>query len=781
VSAVKLVQVVALIKRRRTRTAAHKRAFSQHALRAGVGLLAALGLVMATLATASLPLYLYLTQSLPPAETLEALLDPQYGELLLPTRFVDRTGQQVLLSLEPPAGPRSFVAAADNYYLAAAFIASQDPGFGEVTGRDLLDLDRGPQGIAEHLVSKLLLTAEPEGWVKSLRARILAADVVAKYGYQQVLTWALNTASFGYWTFGVESATRLYFDKPAAQLSLAEAALLAAVGQAPALNPLDAPELAIEYQHLILASMHDQALISDDEYEAALAEPLEFSIGAVTLGSQTPEFMALALQQAEAILGAERLQLGGLTVVTTLDYDIQQAASDQLAGTASELVVLDTVSGQILALVGAASENKHPATNVLTPFIYLNIFAQGQAPASMVWDLPQTTTFSAADYQGPLTMRQALATGRLSPVEGWIEQVDENLADLFVALGFDNGRSQVSALNVAAAYSILANSGMLAGQADNDQIRPGAILFAGDANDRAILNLITPSTQVITSPELAFLVTDVLADASLWPSSAPAPSDLNRPLAIFQSGEDEEWHVGYSPQRTVAFWTEADATEPDQFFSQLLDSSHQNLPVKNWNFPPGLSSLTVCVPSGLLPDEDCLQTRRELFLFGNEPTETDSLYQRVAINKVSDKLATVFTPQEFIEARLYLNLPPEAKVWARRSDLELPPENYDPVSLLELQRGPLLIAQPASFSEVSGVVDIVGLLAEGTVAYDIQVGQGLFPTQWMLLTERKANSGVRLRAEWDTRGLDGAWAIQLQAWDEAGNLTRAYAIVTIVN
>ena len=779
--AAKIIQVVTLIKQRRSRSFTQKKGLSQRALPAGALLLGAVSLAAATLALAVLPAYFYLTQGLPPVERLELLLDPRAGELLLPTRFVDRSGQQVLVSLEPPGGPRIFVAATENPYLANAFVASQDPQFWETGGPNLFDLSGGPQGISEKLMARLLLAAEPEGWVKTLRARLLAADAIARYGHSQILNWALNTSSFGYWTFGVESAAQLYFAKTAANLSLAESALLVAVAQAPALNPIDAPELAIEYQRLVLAGMRTQGMIDDAEFSEAIAQPLAFSIGNAKPTTLAPEFTEVALDQLVAAWSLERVQLGGLTVVTSLDYALQQEVDGLFSSVNGDLVVLNPASGQILALTGEEARQPHPADSVRLPIIYLNVFALGKSPASLLWDLPKTAPFSAAEFEGPITMREALANSLISPIGEEVTRLSNDRAnELFSALGINGSARQASAIQLATAYGILANGGLLAGRSSNGYLQPSAILFVGNAQNRVVLNWATPEFQALSSPELAFLVTDVLADASLRTSSLESISQ-NRPLAIFQANELGQWGVGYSPQRAVVLWSETGAEEANQLLVSALEAAHRGLPVKNWDLPGGLLSAVVCVPSGLLPDEDCPRTRRELFLRGTEPMETDSLYQRVAINSITGKLATVFTPEEIVEERLFLIVPPEAAAWARAAGMEQPPEEYDQVSVFELQSGPLLIAQPTPFSEVSGVVDILGVLADGTVAFDIQVGQGLRPTAWIVLGKQEVSAQNNAQARWDTKGLSGVWAIQLQAWDEAGIVSRAYAIVTIEN
>lgn len=771
--AAKLVEVVTLIKRRRVRAAAQRRSVSQRVMRVAAGMLAVVSVSAAILALVALPAYVYLMQGLPSVETLESLMDPQTGALLQPTRFVDRSGQQLLWSLEPPGGLRAFVSPADNATLAAAFVASQEPLFWTGGGYSLLGLEGGPRGIAEKMVARLLLAAEPDGWMKTLRSRILAGEAIARYGRQQILNWAMNSTNFGHWTFGVEGAAQLYFGKPAGGVSLAEAALLAAVAQAPALNPVDAPALAIEYQRLVLESMRTQDLISDAELAAALAKPLDFSIGGSSPIRLASSLTELALDQLVAEWGEDRVRLGGLTVVTTLDYTLQQELETILGSRGANLAVLNPGSGQILALIGQARD-VHPINNARLPFTYLNIFALGKAPASLVWDLPDPARFLATGFQGPITMRQALSTARLSPIEAVTRQSGEARAnELFSAIGIVE--DEASAVQIATAYAMLSNGGIQAGRSSNGVLQPSAILFVGDAQDRVALNWTNPELQAIVSPELSYLVTDVLADASVRIRPVPETITARRPMAVFQSSE---WQIAFSAQRAVVLWNESGADEDAQL-SSILEAAHRGLPVKQWAAPAGLVSAIVCVPSGLLPDEDCPSTRREAFLRGTEPREMDSLFQRIAINVPSGTLATVFTPEEFVEERLFLVVPPEAEAWARAAGIERPPEEFDTISASEQQSGPLVIAQPAPFSVVNGLVDIIGVLAEEAVAVDIQVGKGLRPEKWLLLGEQKATGRAKAEAEWDTTGLSGLWAIQLQAWDEGGILRRAYVIVTI--
>ncbi|MEX1247529.1 MAG: transglycosylase domain-containing protein [Anaerolineales bacterium] len=765
----RLLKIVEIGERRKARRRAQRAAFGHRLLRLAAIALGVVSVAAALLAAAAFPFYAYVTHGLPPAARLEQLMDPNSGELLQPTRFYDRTGQQLLLSLEPQGSPRSFVVNG-NRDLLDAFLSSQDPDFWARPGNSLLDFDSGPIGLAEELVARLLLPDDADGWMKTLRARLLATEVEARYGRAQILTWALNSTYFGHWAFGIESASQLYFGKSSVSLSLAESALLAAVAEAPALNPIDAPELAIEYQRLVLSAMRDQRLITDKEFSSAFGEQLVFSSESSAPVSEASEFTDLALEQLEQELGLQRIQLGGMKVITTMDYSLQQEASALLAGGGLEAAVLDPMNGQILALVGAMTS--HPAERMLTPFAYLQLFAQGQAPASLLWT-----------RHGPTTLRAALAAAELLPAQDDVP-LSSRVAELFGITGAGSNESlgEWSVLNAAMAYGPLANRGLLVGREFDGSIRPTAVLFAGDAQDGVLLNWITPSLQVFTSPELAALVTDVLADGSVRPATAPAPAGLGRPFAFLQTLEQDSqaWQVGYSPQRVVVLWAQS-ADALGELLTGLFEAAHRGLLVKNWELPSGLTNVIVCVPSGQLPDDDCPQTRREWFLAGSEPTEFDSLYQRIAINTLNGNLATVFTPEEFIEERVFLMVPASARSWARAAGVELPPEDYDAVPYFAGQGSGVSILEPGPFTEVNGTVEITGLFGAGVITYDVQVGQGLRAEEWLMVAEGEVDAGNQVTVEWDTSGLSGLWSIQLQASDGEGNLVRAYSAVTITN
>ncbi|MCL5429164.1 MAG: transglycosylase domain-containing protein [Chloroflexi bacterium] len=750
-----------------------------------------LGVVAAVFAVAALPLYFSLIAGLPAVEQLAELLDPTNGELLQSTRIYDRNGENLILTLAPEGIERHFEAAANMPWLAKAYVVSHQPNFWQENPLNWDELTSPPNTIAEYLVTRLLLSSQPEGWVKNLRTSLMAAQALDRYGPEQILTWALNSTDFGHWTFGAESAAQLYFGKPASELTLAESALLAAVAQAPALNPIDAPELAIRFQRLVLTAMREQGLISEAEFTAAVSEQLVFSPVREPV-SRVPDFTDLAIQQLETELGHERVARGGLDVITTLDYALQQEVADLIPNPGkTSLVIVDSANGRLLASLGDVSSD-HKSENLLSPFSYLSAFAQGLSPSSLVWDVGEMndnhspgTVLSA--FHGPVTLRRALANQYVNIEMSLLEDagISRYTIDLMQALGLDifSARGMVfqssaalqeldlSVLEASKAYSVFSQNGL---GVNGPPSTPNTLLFAAGPNGSVEFDFTHVMWQSIISPDLVFLVNDILSDKTFFKTI-----NTTRQPAAFFSDPSQQWLVAYSPKRVVVSWTEKESKFDSTLWLSLFEAAHRGLPVKDWEIPAGLTSTIVCVPSGQLPDDDCPETRREWFLHGAEPTETDSLYQRIAINRLNGKLATVFTPEEFVEDRVYLMVPPEAEVWAKIAGIPLPPRDYDPVSIFVDEESGPAITEPAPFTSVEGIVEIIGSLGPDTAAYDVQVGQGLRPGEWLLIAEGETAPSSGELAEWNSDGLSGVWAMQLQTWDVEGGITRAYTIVTI--
>ncbi len=231
----------------------------------------------------------------------------------------------------------------------------------------------------------------------------------------------------------------------------------------------------------------------------------------------------------------------------------------------------------------------------------------------------------------------------------------------------------------------------------------------------------------------------------------------------------DAWVVGYTTSHVVVTWTGVHGEEivtprfPSVLWNALTQLASGDSPANGWTAPQGVSTITVCDPSGMLPTQDCPNLVSEVFLNGSEPIQADNLFREFAINRETGLLATVFTPPELIETRVYMLIPETARDWAVSAGLEIPPTSYDAIQSPPVN--PIAnISSPELFADVNGVVKIIGTASgEDFSYYRVQVGMGLNPQEWIQLgsdVTTPVENGIL--AEWDTKSLSGLYAIQLQ-------------------
>jgi Bacterial Ig domain len=199
--------------------------------------------------------------------------------------------------------------------------------------------------------------------------------------------------------------------------------------------------------------------------------------------------------------------------------------------------------------------------------------------------------------------------------------------------------------------------------------------------------------------------------------------------------------------------------------------------------PAGVSLVQVCNPSGLLVSSTCPSIVQEVFLSGNEPTQVDNLYQQVAINRETGLLATVFTPPEMVEEKLFLMVPQQAQAWAKEAGMEIPPDTYDSIVAPQPVSPDVQINDPHMFDHVAGTVSIDGSAGgDGFSYYRIQVGQGLNPQKWLQIGQDvKTPVTDGTLGTWDTSGLQGLYVVQLQVVRQDSHIDQAILQLTVDN
>ena len=823
----------------------------------------------------------------------EALL-PYFNDLangkIKPTTLYDRSHQHKIAVLENPN-------ARGNKYLelegiggkdelpesiVLAAISSTEPNFWQNPGISLESLQEHDRPtIAQMITRDFLLDQSSTSGGKQFQEWLLAAQLINTYGHEQILEWYLNSAYFGNFAFGVDAAARIYFGKSATDLNLAEAASLMAAANNPSINPMDAPLASSEEKSRILSRMYEQKLITRSQLESALERKLIINSARDFPINVEPAFTTRVIDQLSHYIPEEQIFRGGLDIITTLDFDLQnqvdcsvdfqfERVSPQTSSTeerssfdgcemarllpaisstyddnqelsiAADVLVMDPKQGQVLAFVSNSKEDTnqgefatHTPGTILSPFIYLTAFTRGLNPATLLWDIPANIPSLISDidqeidqFQGPVDIRTSMSNDYLVPALQVLAQMDPahvwqtarrmGLNDLPVTSGKESYElliegGEIDLIELSQAYGVLANQGVLAGMYEdeskseqpNSPIDPQFILGVLDPSGNILLDCRDQITDCYTtkrpivSQELAYLVTDVLSDETArWPSLGhPNPLEIGRPAAVkIGSTRDKagSWTIGYTPDLLVGVWAGIEGRSPSTLASSdlaaglwhaIIQHASKEFPAEKFPIPGNIVEIAVCSPSGMLPTMDCPQVKNEIFLSGNEPSQSDNLYRTYQVNSETGRLATIFTPPALIEDTIFLDFPAEAEEWALEAGLPKIPADYDVLDIATNQKSESGITSPPMFGTIKGHVKIIGSAAgDGFESYQLQIGSGLNPDSWYQVGDVETKPVVNgLLGEWDTSGLNGLYVIQMLVSYQDDEVISSIVQVTVDN
>ena len=523
----------------------------------------AIGLIVAI---AALVLgYASIASTLPPVGDLQARAS-QFET----TRVYDSQGNLLDEIVDPQAGRRTRVPLAKiSPYLIAATIATEDKDYYSHPGFDPIAILRaivtslrtgnsagGASTITQQLVRALVLTpAERAQHTNSRKIReiILAAEVTRRYTKEQILELYLNEIYYGNLAYGIEAASETYFNKPASDLDLAEATLLAGLPQAPAVYDVYTDrETTLARQQQVLGLMLAQGCTTiSTRPEPVCVTAADVTAAEVATAGRTfnppastakfPHWTTYIRQQLETLYGAQALYRSGYSVFTTLDPTLETMAEQQVAQqvdkiaaahhvTNGALVALRPSTGEILVMVGSHDFNdpvdgqinmtlrpRQPGSSI-KPLTYALAFEKGWTPSTLIWDVPTEFPDGSnppyipvnydGQFHGPVRMRIALANSFNIPAikamqfdgiygdGGFISFTQQlgitslNRPDYGLAVAL--GGAEVSPLEMATAYGALANGGR--------RVFPVSILKVTDSSGKLICQQPLTPPDVTSSP-----------------------------------------------------------------------------------------------------------------------------------------------------------------------------------------------------------------------------------------------------------------------------------------
>jgi penicillin-binding protein 1C len=684
--------------------------------------------------------WLWLSHDLPAWDSLpERLHTPS-------VRIVDRNGRLLYEALDDMGG-RHVVVPMSSIPLACqqAAIATEDRRFYTHPGVDLegvlravwINL-RGGEALAggstiTQQVARNLLFDDAERGERSLRRKLreafLAWRITNHYTKDEVLALYLNQTYYGGMAYGLEAGAQTFFGKPAAQLDLAECALLAGLPQAPAIyNPYTDQAAARARQSTVLRLMEQDGYITPEQRQFAEREALILAEKPYPI--EAPHFVMMVRAELDGLFSTREIyQHGGLVVRTTLDLDWQKLAEEAVLHhleqlqhsedglghnvNSAALIDLDPTNGEILALVGSPDyfDGAHAGAinmalaprqpgSAIKPLVYAAALdpsgAGGWTAATMLLDVRTSfvthegQAYIPANYDlrehGPVLVREALASSLNIPAVLTLQHVGlENFSSLAKKLGISTlgdphtydlslalGGGEVRLIDLTAAYAVFANRGI--------SVTPRFILEVQDFNgDRLYQPDATPQVRLLDA-RLAWLISDILSDTDARRLGFGANSllRLDRPAAVktgTTSNFHDNWTVGYTPDLVVGVWSGNTDYQPMRdvnglsgaapIWHQFMRAALADHPAGQFARPPGLVQVEVCQLSGLLPTQACPYRRLEWFIDGTQPVQMDRFFQEVTIDQKTGKLASQATPPDQRLHRVALNLPPQAIPWAR--------------------------------------------------------------------------------------------------------------------
>ena len=486
-----------------------------------------------------------------------------------------------------------------------AFIAAEDRRFYQHQGVDYQgilraalsnvvsgDLVQGGSTITQQ-VARIVFLNQERSITRKLKEAMLAQELERQMPKEQILERYLNLVYLGSGAYGVADAAWVYFSKPVDKLTLPETAMIAGLPPAPSVySPLVNPETAVKRRNVVLQRMEDAGYISKAEMDQAIAAPLQLKPSTPKrLVIEAPYFTSYVQQELPKYVSPEALELGGLTVETTLNRQWQKAAEKvikdavELDGWAegfgqAALVAIDPRNGQVKALVGGdgygksqfnrATQAQRQPGSTFKPLVYTTAIAAGFSPTDGYLDAQYTVDGYKPQnygktYRGWVSMRDALTYSvNVVAVKVLIDVGFDPVVKMAKDMGIQSklmptyslalGASEVNLLELTSAYGTLAAQGNAVPPHGITRIlnRQGEVLYSADFKPKRVVDKGTASI-------LTWMLESVVQ------SGTGRPAQLGRPVAG-KTGTSEEardlWFIGYIPQVVTGVWLGNDNNDP---------------------------------------------------------------------------------------------------------------------------------------------------------------------------------------------------------------------------
>ena len=634
------------------------------------------------------------------------------------TKIYDRTGKIILWDIHSDI-QRTVVPLADiSRHIKNATIAIEDSSFYQHRGIDFSGilratlvnlksgkLSQGGSTISQQLVKNTLLTTD-KTFARKIKEIILTLRIEKKLSKDKILELYLNAVPYGGSNYGIESASRNFFGKNASDISLAEAAYLASLTKAPTYySPYgNHQEELTKRKDLILSKMTELGFITPEEAESAQKEKVIF-LNKGQNSVKAPHFSVYIRSYLEEKYGKDVVEQGGLKVVTTINYSLQEKAEQIAAKYAKEnkekfnasnnsIVAIDPKTGQILVMVGSkdyfnqedqgnfnvALAHRQPGS-AIKPFVYAAAFKKGYSPDTTVFDVQTefnpscldkyaaTTTSSSSsstpdfdekdecympenydhNYRGPVTLRDALAQSLNVPSVKtlYLAGIRDSLS-LMKDMGIDSltdpDRYGLTLVLGGGEVSLLEMTGAYAVFANNGVRNPPAGILKVEDKSGNILEEYRDESRQVLDKNIALTISNVLSDNKARTPAFGASSPLyfpDRPVAA-KTGTTNDYKDAWVLGYTPSLAVGAWFGNNDNTPMEKMVAGFIVAPMWNEFLNEALKDL---------PKEEFEKPKKTK---GNKPFLNGQWLggQTYLTDKISGKLATEFTPPELVEEKV---------------------------------------------------------------------------------------------------------------------------------
>lgn len=610
-----------------------------------------------------------------------------------PLYLLELAPEELMLFFGPEREQRRLISISQvPEHVKQAFLAAEDIRFYQHHGIDprgiiralyvnlrYRDVRQGGSTITQQLAKNYFLTPE-RTLSRKLKEMLMAVIMEVMFEKDEILEMYFNEIYLGQKgsvaVNGLGEASHFYFGKPVEELHPDEGALIAGLVRAPNLySPYVDKKRCRARRDQVLESMAAQGWISSEAFQVAVRNPVE-PVGFQTYGDKAPYFIDDLSRQMQALYSPEDLSRLGISIFTTLDTQVQQAAETALLRGLQRLetsnpalqreepekklqgavLVMQPKTGYILAMVGgrnyAASQfnrvtqaERQPGS-AFKPFVFLTGLDHGFTPASRLSNVPKTYEVDGEEWEPrnavsldeeEVSLRTALAaslnvaTVDLAMKIG-VDEIVQGASDFGFSTSLKPvpsialGTGELIPLELARAYCAFAADGMLP--------HPLSIKDVFDEKGK-VLDRRHMTVKRVTTPAKSFVMSSLLRSVVTEGTARSLPGlGLQQPIAGKTGTTDnsrDAWFIGYTPDILALVWigfddgasiqgTGASAALP--IWADLMKNIPQHLSGNWFRTPPGVLKKTVCAQTGQLAVALCPNPVQEYFLEGHAPKES---------------------------------------------------------------------------------------------------------------------------------------------------------------